>query len=1732
MRAQAKKRLTALLLMLAAVLMSLLPMGNMRVSAEEGAPQYGYLNPGDFSEELNQEFLNRHTGTNLTVLSNDAPAITVLTHGLNSDSSHWSNDGEENKKFRYNTNSLLEKLRIAANDANMYHYTFTRTEEAVAATSQLSSLSLTQSDSGATAFAEQEIEHLTDVSRHSVVVFNASDYAKGNRHDEVYHEFHQMMDKLSEDYLMITGTLPKFNLIGHSRGGITNLQYAIGHPYNIASFYTLGTPYLGSATGAVPALLGVVGMNPEAPGLVDIQDTGLQSRLKEGWAEAFRLNPTIEAHALTGMTSIGLVDGILKDPEWGSYPAIQSSKGTLQNLVNVAESCPNFTRLTLSVVDGLASVLNFFGVQNLEDLGIPADADLTDIQDLIRSIYVLNGMLTMADDLLVSMDSGLAKGFTYQAVEGGPELETFTRRVKIYDSNSVNPMSESYVPGSAVPNNPPVPHNLEPWDPDFHNYIINTISFGSYQPTAHSAAFTGNDATVSYEDLTYLNRLDLTVQRSGAYRCVSSDTREFSVRIEQLSEIPAYEGESGMRYEQVFDYIGVLNGEGVSYEFQTGESYRVYLAPLASGDTAYTVQMKFDPGELESGNPVLLEGGEEIYFKLTVPENGLYRFSRLTNLPFYVYNDLFQDVQRGNDPEGSRYLLSGGATYYLYLKNTGNAAVTERVTVSEAESLSILDYISQPLGMMENAYFRFTPEYSGTYLFEIRGTNFSATLLNESFATYTGCLHERISATLEAGKNYYLRISSSLYQTSFTFRLTFEPQQVYLGENVVSRENGIILVKYQPRVKGNYTFTLPAGYEKIKVLNESLEMLTEQGVDKYGLLAGDTYYLLIEGPSSSDRAALTIGLEVPEMTLNQPTMLVAGYQELKYARFTPVQSGRYTFHTSANGRVFAMSLYDEALNLLYHGTPAQLSAQLEEGRSYVIELLAQLSVTVEVRFDPTNIEVNQSLYMMNTRWYRFVPEHTDGYILYTYSDGVVPASIKLYSESLELISSTTSESRLNAALIDGVTYFILIEPVTDAYPFIFSIEYADPSSYTEEASIAIEEGVAQSPYMVSEGIKVYKFIPDRTAKYQLRIMKNFANPIVCRIASGNSAFSQLAEDGQISTARIKLYEERQLVAGQTYYFSVYSGHYDVPTILIVENYTEISIASLTTDNTEAGNGYLYPNNVYQVLIRGTGARGREVIGYDKEFDIMSDNGLLPPAEIDADGNLRVYHDAQIGARVIVRVKCGFLEYAVIYEVQYPVSFSSQIDSDMTFRILYDNLGEVQYDPTSTIEWIAYTVTASDGAILLQTTVTSAASFFSLGFHDLNFYDNIKITAVIHILFNGQSIEEEVSAGYSYQTTGTISSFSASGKTRLVFDLSQYSTTSTRTISIPSNITVLNLKGNGTQIQGLRFVFDDNCKVNLYNINLKANAPYYVFNSSYASAILTVDVRGTCRISGGDASSSYSATPAIHIANIKFYVHGVLNIFGGDGSNGSNGSNGSVGADGETISAACVDGNPGSNGTRGYAGANGKAGAIGVRANSLYIYGNGTLNIYGGNGGDGGNGGNGGMGGRGSDGGGAGFFNQAGTGGRGGNGGYGGIGGAGGAGGIPYGAYNTSSTVVYDSLTCLVNLYIGNCGKGGTGGTGGKGGTGGRGGSNTAIGYAGYGGDGGTGGNGGAAGNAYRVTFTDYKGTVYTKSGITGVRGMYGYGGTRGEPGDKNQTEKYGQTGAAGSYGNYGDVLNA
>ena len=58
-----------------------------------------------------------------------------------------------------------------------------------------------------------------------------------------------MLSKIVYDVKELNGgILPKVNLIGHSRGGLTNLQYALDHPDLVDSLISIGTPYFGTTT--------------------------------------------------------------------------------------------------------------------------------------------------------------------------------------------------------------------------------------------------------------------------------------------------------------------------------------------------------------------------------------------------------------------------------------------------------------------------------------------------------------------------------------------------------------------------------------------------------------------------------------------------------------------------------------------------------------------------------------------------------------------------------------------------------------------------------------------------------------------------------------------------------------------------------------------------------------------------------------------------------------------------------------------------------------------------------------------------------------------------------------------------------------------------------------------------------------------------------------------------------------------------------------------------------------------------------------------------------------------------------------------------------------------------------------------------------------------------------------------------------------------------------------------
>ena len=62
----------------------------------------------------------------------------------------------------------------------------------------------------------------------------------------LYWHFAQALDAFLYSYYQTFGIVPKVNLIGHSRGGLVNMIYALNHPSLVASFMSVGTPYLGS----------------------------------------------------------------------------------------------------------------------------------------------------------------------------------------------------------------------------------------------------------------------------------------------------------------------------------------------------------------------------------------------------------------------------------------------------------------------------------------------------------------------------------------------------------------------------------------------------------------------------------------------------------------------------------------------------------------------------------------------------------------------------------------------------------------------------------------------------------------------------------------------------------------------------------------------------------------------------------------------------------------------------------------------------------------------------------------------------------------------------------------------------------------------------------------------------------------------------------------------------------------------------------------------------------------------------------------------------------------------------------------------------------------------------------------------------------------------------------------------------------------------------------------------
>jgi len=194
-----------------------------------------------------------------------APQITVLTHGLGGSASHWSNVKDPNpneavrKKeglFAYDSESLISKLSGNGTLANVYWAKVMSNNFQDFNLYDITGKTGTYDDQN---FMNNNSVNAINTSKHIIIVFEAHYDTKPNddtylidSHERIYYQFNFMLSKIVYDVSRSNenNKLPKVNLIGHSRGGLTNLMYALDHPDLVENMISIDTPYIGSTTAS------------------------------------------------------------------------------------------------------------------------------------------------------------------------------------------------------------------------------------------------------------------------------------------------------------------------------------------------------------------------------------------------------------------------------------------------------------------------------------------------------------------------------------------------------------------------------------------------------------------------------------------------------------------------------------------------------------------------------------------------------------------------------------------------------------------------------------------------------------------------------------------------------------------------------------------------------------------------------------------------------------------------------------------------------------------------------------------------------------------------------------------------------------------------------------------------------------------------------------------------------------------------------------------------------------------------------------------------------------------------------------------------------------------------------------------------------------------------------------------------------------------------------------------
>lgn len=422
--------------------------------------------------------------------SEESPMITVLTHGYGAAAKHWSNDysffcdadKQKNKvrrtDFCYDPDSMIERLREVTNGEvflaemksptsfTLFKLQLTKVDEfdntislidnyknAKESFKNKQKLFDSEFESIKYSLTYENVTAINDISKHIIIVFNSSKSSGLNNY--VYEEFDYMMDKIVYDVKSVNnGILPKINLISHSRGGITNLQYTMEHPDLVDSICTLGSPFLGSHLGQSEYILNFMDYTSTNPsdGVSDITNESVYNGYKNRWNKYYNeLYSNVNFHAIGGYSSIDFLnymiinDDFLKNHDLELLPAIFTHINSCRLKENIAV-----------MLGKAAQFISFEGDAEKIRYAIELICDNICIDSIGDALY---NRLSIRDDLFIHLDSQLAVGYR--------GVTQYAKKFKAYNTD----LTKLSVADVAIV------HNLEARDAELIDYTIKNMRF-------------------------------------------------------------------------------------------------------------------------------------------------------------------------------------------------------------------------------------------------------------------------------------------------------------------------------------------------------------------------------------------------------------------------------------------------------------------------------------------------------------------------------------------------------------------------------------------------------------------------------------------------------------------------------------------------------------------------------------------------------------------------------------------------------------------------------------------------------------------------------------------------------------------------------------------------------------------------------------------------------------------------------------------------------------------------------------------------------------------------------------------------------------------------------------------------------------------------------------------------------------------------------------------------------